>query len=316
MGASISTSLAELLGASIALNMLFRIPLRAGAVLATIFTLIMLLSNTYRVIEKGIVALVSIIGLSFLYELSLVQVDWNQALSGSMIPSFPPNAMMIVMSVLGAVVMPHNFFLHSEVIQSRHWNLEDDEVIKRQLKYEFLDTFVSMLVGWAINSAMIVLAAATFFKTETVVTELNQAQQLLMPLLGHHAAQVFAVALLLSGISSCMTSGMAAGSIYAGIFQEPYDVKDRHTRTGIMLSLIGAAGILFLITNPLNALILSQMILSLQLPFTIFLQIYLTASGKVMGKYRNGPWLNVALVSIGVIVTALNIGLFVSFFMN
>ncbi len=312
MGASISTSLAEILGASIALNMLFQIPLRAGAVLVTLFTLILLLSNTYRVIEKGIIALVSIIGLSFLYELSLVHIDWNQAGFGAVVPSFPQNSMLIIMSVLGAVVMPHNFFLHSEIIQSRQWNLQDEKVIERQLKYEFLDTSVSMLVGWAINSAMILLAAATFFKTGTAVTELNQAQQLLAPLLGNNASGVFAIALLLSGASSCMTSGMAAGSIYAGIFNEPYNIKDKHTRIGIMISLICAAALIFLITNPLNALIISQMMLSLQLPFTIFLQIYLTSSEKVMGKYKNGPWLKALLLSIGVIVTALNIGLFVS----
>ena len=316
MGASISTSLAEILGASIALNMLFQIPLRAGAVLVTLFTLIMLLSNTYRVIEKGIIALVSIIGLSFLYELLLVHVDWNQAMFGAVVPSFPPNSMLIIMSVLGAVVMPHNFFLHSEIIQSRQWNLQDEKVIERQLKYEFMDTFVSMLVGWAINSAMIVLAAATFFKTGTAVTELNQAQQLLTPLVGNSASLVFAIALLLAGVSSCVTSGMAAGSIYAGIFNEPYDIKDKHTRTGIMISLICAAALIFLITNPLNALIVSQMMLSLQLPFTIFLQIYLTSSEKVMGKYKNGPWLKALLVTIGVIVTALNVGLFISLFVN
>jgi manganese transport protein len=127
---------------------------------------------------------------------------------------------------------------------------------------------------------------------------------------------VFAIALLLAGVSSCVTSGMAAGSIYAGIFNEPYDIKDKHTRTGIMISLICAAALIFLITNPLNALIVSQMMLSLQLPFTIFLQIYLTSSGKVMGKYKNGPWLKALLVTIGVIVTALNVGLFISLFVN
>lgn len=91
------------------------------------------------------------------------------------------------MSVPGAVVMPHNLFLHSEIIQSRQWNLKDKKVIKKQLNYEFLDTLFSMLIGWAINSAMILLAAATFFHTKTPVTELQQANRLLEPLLGHHA---------------------------------------------------------------------------------------------------------------------------------
>ena len=83
--------------------------------------------------------------------------------------------MLVIMSVLGAVVMPHNLFLHSEIIQSRQWNLENEKVIKKQLRYEFMDTLTSMLVGWAINSAMILLAATTFFRTKTPVSELEQA---------------------------------------------------------------------------------------------------------------------------------------------
>jgi len=163
MLASISTSLAEILGGSIALNMLFGIPIRAGALLFTIFVMIMLLTNSYRLIEKWIIAFVSIIGLSFLYELSLVHVNWNSAMVGWVTPSFPKGSMIVIMSVLGAVVMPHNLFLHSEIIQSRQWNLEDDKVIKKQLRFEFLDTLFSMLIGWAINSAMILLAACHIF---------------------------------------------------------------------------------------------------------------------------------------------------------
>ena len=105
--------------------------------------------------------------------------------------------MLIIMSVLGAVVMPHNLFLHSEVIQSREWNLEDESVIKKQLKYEFYDTLLSMVIGWAINSAMIILAASTFFKQNIAVDELDQAQQLLVPLVGNNAGVIFAAALLL-----------------------------------------------------------------------------------------------------------------------
>ena len=204
--ASISTSLAEILGGAIALNMLFDIPIRAGSVLVVIFVMIILLTNGYRMIEKWIIAFVSVIGLSFIYELSLVQIDWNSAIHSWVTPHFPKGSMVIIMSVLGAVVMPHNLFLHSEIIQSRQWNLQDEKTIKKQLNYEFLDTLISMLVGWAINSAMILLAAATFFKVGTEVTELQQAQGLLAPLLGMHAGIVFAVALLFAGIASTITS--------------------------------------------------------------------------------------------------------------
>lgn len=314
MLASVSTSLAEILGGAIALNMIFHIPVRAGAVLVTIFVIIMLFTNSYKVIEKWIIAFVSVIGLSFLYELSLVNIDWNSAIKGWVVPSFPPGSMIIVMSVLGAVVMPHNLFLHSEVIQSRQWNLENETVIKKQLRYEYLDTLISMIIGWGINSAMIILAAATFFKTKTPVTELEQAQSLLSPLLGNNAAFVFAIALLFSGISSTITSGMAAGTIFAGMYKEPYDIKDNHSRLGVAISLVVALFIIFLISNPFNGLIFSQMFLSIQLPITIFLQVYLTSSEKVMGKYKNSKYSRILLYSIGAIVTILNIALFVSFF--
>jgi manganese transport protein len=314
MLASVSTSLAEILGGAIALNMLFHIPVSAAALLVTIFVIIMLFTNSYKMTEKWIIAFVSVIGLSFLYELSLVNIDWNSAISGWVVPSFPSGSMIIIMSVLGAVVMPHNLFLHSEIIQSRQWNLKEEKVIKRQLNYEYLDTILSMVIGWAINSAMIILAAATFFKTRTPVTELEQAKLLLAPLLGSHAAFVFAVALFFSGISSTITSGMAAGSIFAGMFKEPYDIKDNHSRLGVTISLVIALGIIFLISNPFNGLIISQMCLSIQLPFTIFLQVYLTSSHKVMGKYKNSNFSKILLYTIGGIVTLLNIALFISIF--
>lgn len=314
MFASVSTSLAEILGGGIALNMLFGIPIRVASLLVTIFVAIMLLSNSYKIIEKWIIAFVSVIGLSFLYELSLVHIDWNSAMAGWVTPSFPKGSMIVIMSVLGAVVMPHNLFLHSEIIQSRQWNLENEKVIKKQLKFEFLDTLFSMLIGWAINSAMILLAAATFFQTKTPVTELQQANHLLTPLLGNNAAVVFAVALLFSGVASTITSGMAAGTIFAGMYKEPYDIKDNHSRLGVAISLVLALIIIFFIPNPFQGLIISQMVLSIQLPFTIFLQVHLTSSEKVMGKYKNTTASKILLYSLGVIVAILNIGLFISFF--
>lgn len=314
MVASVSTSLAEVLGGAIALQMLFGIPIPAGAILVVMFVVVMLFTNSYAIIEKIIIAFVSIIGLSFLYELSLVEIDWAKAGIAWVVPSIPEGSILIIMSVLGAVVMPHNLFLHSEVIQSRQWNLENDEVIKKQLDYEFVDTLVSMLVGWAINSSMIILAATTFYANGVKVDELEQAQSMLGPLLGNNAGVVFAVALLFAGIASSITSGMAGGSIFAGLFSEPFDVKDNHSRLGIAISLVFALLLIFIIGNPFNSLIISQMILSIQLPFTIFLQIYLTSSQKVMGKYVNTKFTTVLMLVIGVIVTFLNVLLFLSFF--
>lgn len=312
--ASISTSLAEILGGAIALNMLFSIPLKIGAVIITISCIIMLFSNTYKKIERWIIMFVSIIGISFLYELSIVNVDWVQAAVSSVKPEFPSGSLLIVMSVLGAVVMPHNLFLHSEVIQSREWNLEDDKIIKKQLKYEFYDTLLSMVIGWAINSAMIILAAATFFNNKIIVTELDQAAKMLTPLVGLNATVIFAVALLMAGISSTITSGIAGASIFAGFFNEPYDPKDLHSKLGTLLSFIPALLMIFFIDNPFKGLIISQMLLSVQLPITVFTQIYLTSSKKVMGKYVNKRSSTILLLALGMLVTVLNIALLVSLF--
>ena len=300
MLASISTSLAEILGGAIALRMLFGMPIKIGAVIITIACLIMLLSNTYSKIERWIIMFVSIIGLSFLYELALVDVHWGQAIQGWVKPSFPPNSMLIIMSVLGAVVMPHNLFLHSEVIQSREWNLEDETVIKKQLKYEFYDTLLSMVIGWAINSAMIILAAATFFKEKIAVEELDQV--------------IFAAALLLAGISSTITSGIAGASIFAGFYGEAYNHKDLHSKLGVILSFVPALLIIFLIGDPFKGLILSQMLLSVQLPITVFTQVYLTSSRKVMGQYVNSRSTTILLLLLGTMVTVLNIALLISLF--
>lgn len=310
--ASISTSLAEILGGAIALEMLFDIPIIWGSLLTAFFVTIMLFTNSYKRIERSIIAFVSVIGLSFLYELFLVDIDWPLAARSWVTPFIPEGSLLVIMSVLGAVVMPHNLFLHSEVVQSREYNKKDEASIRKLLKYEFYDTLFSMGVGWAINSAMILLAAATFFANHIGVEELQQAKSLLEPLLGNQAATIFALALLMAGISSTVTSGMAAGSIFAGMFGESYHVKDVHSRVGILLSLGIALVVILFIENPFQGLIISQMILSIQLPFTIFLQVGLTSSKRVMGQYANSRWSSFVLYTMAVIVSVLNLALLFS----
>lgn len=311
--AAVSTAMAEILGGAIALNLLFKVPIKVGSVIILVVIILLLFTNTYKKLEKVIMGFVSIIGISFLYELSVVHISWPEAVRGWTTIQFPTGSLPIIMSVLGAVVMPHNLFLHSEVIQSRQWNLEEESVIKKQLKYEFLDTLFSMIIGWAINSAMIILAATTFFSQHIKVSELGQAQQMLVPLVGGLAAIIFGVALLFAGISSTMTAGMAAGTIFAGMFGEPYDIKDRHTKIGVVGILTIATLIIFFIHNPFQGLVYSQMLLSIQLPITVFLQIYLTSSKKVMGKYKNSLFSNIVLWSIAIILTVLNLMLFASY---
>lgn len=310
--ASISTSLAEILGGAIALEMLLGVPVVWGSVLTAALVVILLFTNSYRRIERGIIAFVSVIGLSFLYELFLVDIDWPLAARSWVVPGIPEGSMLIIMSVLGAVVMPHNLFLHSEVVQSREYNRKDDASVRRLLKYEFFDTLFSMGVGWAINSAMILLAAATFFASHTPVEELQQAQSLLGPLLGNQAGTIFALALLMAGLSSTVTSGIAAGSIFAGMFGESYHIRDIHSRVGVLLSLGMALVIILFINDPFQGLIISQMVLSVQLPFTVFLQVGLTSSRRVMGKYANSRWSTFVLYTIAAVVSVLNIMLLFS----
>ena len=289
VAAAVSTALAELLGGAIALGMLFGLPLPVGTFLVLGLVLWMIFSNSYKRLEKYIIGFVSLIGLCFIYELSLVHLDWGAAARAWVVPAFPEGAMPVIMSVLGAVVMPHNLFLHSEIIQSRQWNLKDPEVIHHQLKYEFLDTLLSMLVGWAINSAMILVAAATFFKVGEAVDTLEQAKAMLEPLLGPAAAVVFAAALLLAGVSSSLTAAMAGGSIFAGIFKEPYNTHDVHTRWGVGLTLGLAAGAILLVGDPFKGLVYSQIALSVQLPVTILLQLYPDQLAQGHGDLRPTP---------------------------
>jgi manganese transport protein len=311
MVACIATALAELLGAAIGLNMLTGLPLVVGAVLSAGFSAWMLFSKNYQRLEKWIMGFVSLIGMAFIFEIWLADVAWSQTLIGWVTPTFPVGAMTVIMGVLGAVVMPHNIFLHSEVIQSRQWNAQGDNMIKKQLKYEFLDTLTGMGAGWAINSAMIIMAAAVFYKNGIVVNELPQVTMTLEPIFGKASAVVFALGLLFAGLSSSVTAAMAGGSVFAGIFIEPFDINDPHSRIGLSITLLGALTAIMLLSDPFKGILWSQVALSLQLPLTIIPLILLTSSKKVMGEYANKPYGAIVLWIVGLIVIGLNIALLV-----
>jgi manganese transport protein len=305
--ASISTAMAELLGGSIALNMIFDIPIKLALVIILPIIIFTTLFYKYNKIEKIIISCVAIISFLFFYETTYFPIAWKEVFTSAITPSFPENSILIIVGVLGAVVMPHNLFLHSEIIQSRNFAQQDIASKKRLLKYEFLDTLVSMLIGWAINSVIIILAAEVFFKNNIQVTELSQASDLLKPILGSNAALVFAIALLLCGFASSITAGIAGGTITAGLFHKEYDEKSIYTKMGVITTLILASIIIFTVSNPLKGLIYSQVILSMQLPITIFLQLYLTSSKKVMGDFKNGITMKTTLILCGVFVTVLNV---------
>ena len=185
--ATIATAMAEVLGGAIALQMLFGLPVRAGCIIVAAVSIAMLMTSSYKRAERRIIAFVGVVGLSFLAELALVKVDWPQAATSWITPSMPTGSAAIIVSVLGAVVMPHNLFLHSEVIQSMHFEGQGERVIEERLRYELFDTLFSMGVGWAINSAMVILAATTFFAHGIVVDDLAVAAATLSPILARQA---------------------------------------------------------------------------------------------------------------------------------
>ena len=311
MAACVSTALAELLGAAIGLRMLTHLPLPVGAILSAFFSAYMLFSKNYQRLEKWIMGFVSLIGLAFLFELIVADVSWGTAMRGWVVPDIPLGALPVIMGVLGAVVMPHNIFLHSEVIQSRQFGAQGADVIKKQLKYEFLDTLTGMGAGWAINSAMIIMAAAVFHARGIRVTDLPQVTETLTPIFGSISATVFALGLIFAGLSSSVTAAMAGGSVFAGIYREPFDMADNHSRVGVFITIIGGLVAIMLLKDPFSGILWSQVALSLQLPFTIFPLIWLTSSRDVMGNYANSRFGKGVLWIVGLVVIGLNAALLV-----
>ena len=307
--ACVATAMAEVLGGAVALQMLFGLPLRFGCVVVAAASMTMLLTSSYKQAERWIIAFVSVVGLSFLAELAMVEVDWPRAAVSWATPSMPAGSTATVVSILGAVVMPHNLFLHSEIIQSMHFEGRGQKVVEERLRYELLDTLFSMGIGWAINSAMVILAATTFFSRGVVVEDLAAAAATLSPIVGPASSIIFAVALLFAGLSSSVTAGMAAGTVTAGMFGEEYDIHDRHSSIGVALCFAGAVAACLCVEDAFAGLVWSQALLSLQLPVTVFLLIRLTSSRKVMGRYANSRPLTATLVAIGIVVTALDAAL-------
>ncbi len=304
-----ATAVAEILGAAIALQMLFGLSLRVGCVIVAVASAAMLFTSSYKRIERWIIAFVSIVGCSFLAELALVDVDWGAAAVSWVSPQAPAGSAAIIASTLGAVVMPHNQFLHSEVIQASHYEEQGEGVIEERLRNELLDTLLSMGIGWAINSAMIILAATTFFEQGVIVDDLAAAAATLSPILGPASSVIFAVALLFAGLSSCVCAGMAAGTVSAGMFGEEYDIHDRHSSIGVGLALLGACATCMVIPNAFQGLVMSQTLLSLQLPITVFVLIGLTSSRRVMGRHANSRPLKCALFAIAGVVCVLDLAM-------
>ncbi len=300
--ACIATDLAEMVGGGIGFNLLFGIPIWSGALITIILEVFLVISQRYHRIESLIVGFLGIITLCYLVELLLVQPDWAAIAPALVVPKVGRESIFVAMAILGALVMPHNIFLHSNVIHSRKWGASEEEKMA-QLRYEKWDTMLAMTLGWVVNSSMIIVAAAVFFRYQIPVKSIEQASVTLKPLAGPLAGLLFAVALLFSGIGSSMTSSMAEANVITGFLGKPEDPKTLLYRMSVFLTAIPALLITFVDPDSFRILIASQVVLSVQLPFTLLPLLLLCRNKRVMGIFRSGnkEFLAAALIS-GVII--------------
>lgn len=303
--ACIATDIAELIGGGIGFSLLFGIPLWAGALLTVVLEVFLIISQRYHRIETIIVGFLGVIALCYILELWIVRPDWGAAVPGLFIPRAGRESIYVAVAILGAVVMPHNVFLHSNVIHSRKWGITDEEKI-RLLRFEKIDTLFAMTLGWVVNSSMIIVAAAVFFQHGMPVESIEQASATLKPLAGPLAGLLFAIALVFSGVASSMTSSMAEANVVTGFLGKPEDPGTLLYRISVVVTAIPSLIITFWNPDTFRILVFSQAVLSIQLPFTLVPLLILCRSRKVMGIFRSHTAEFVAALVITFIVVALN----------
>jgi manganese transport protein len=309
--ACVATDMAELLGGAIGFNLLLGLPLWVGALVTVFLEIFLIISQRYHRLEAIIVGFLGIIGLCYLIEILLVKPDWMLVAPAMVIPRVHGDSIYVAMAILGAVVMPHNIFLHSNVIHSRKWGISEREKAAL-LRYEKMDTLSAMLAGWVINSAMIIVAAAVFARHHIAVDSIEQASATLKPLAGSLAGLLFAVALVFSGIGSSVTSSMAEANVITGFLGKPEDPRTVLYRISIFITAIPSFLVILLGLNTFRILIFSQVVLSIQLPFTLLPLLILCRRRRVMGGFRSDLREFAAAVVISIIVIALNIYLLYS----
>ena len=282
-----------------------------GALLTVILEVFLLVSQRYHRIEAIIVGFLGIIGLCYLIELIIVKPDWIAAAPSVVIPRVDRTSIYIAMAILGAVVMPHNIFLHSNVIHSRKWGISENEKVAL-LKYEKTDTLFAMLMGWVINSSMIIVAAAVFSRNQIIVTSIEQASETLKPLAGPLAGLLFAVALVFAGVGSSVTSSMAEANVITGFLGKPEDPRTLLYRVSVFVTAIPSFLIIILSMDTFRILIFSQVVLSIQLPFTLVPLLILCRKQKVMGIFKSNRLEFSLAAVIAAIVIVLNLYLLYS----
>ncbi len=311
--ACVATDVAELLGGAIGFKLLFGMPLWMGALVTVFLEVFLIISQRYHRLEKIIIGFLGIIALCYVIEIGIVKPDWGLVAPALVIPKLNMSSIYIAMGILGAVVMPHNIFLHSNVIHSRKWGMNEDEKIKL-LNYEKLDTFFAMGMGWIVNSSMIIVAAAVFFHNHVLVDSIEQASATLEPLAGPLAQLLFAIALVFAGVGSSITSSMAEVNVITGFLGKPEDPQTLLYKVSVFITAIPSFLIIALSLNTFKILIFSQVVLSVQLPFTLIPLLILARDRKLMGRLRSGKGEFSMAILISAIVIVLNVYLLYSTF--
>jgi manganese transport protein len=307
--AIVACDLAEVLGAAIGLNLLFHLPLLIGVLVTAADTLLLLWFTRVgiRVVEAFVLVLIATIAGCFAFEIFLSHPNAGEVLTG-LLPRLNSSTVYIAVAIFGATVMPHNLYLHSALVQTRRLGttFEDKRVACR---YNLVDSAVALNGALFVNAAILVMSAAVFFTRHIVVTEIQQAHQLLAPLLGTTAASVlFGAALLCSGQSSTLTGTMAGQIVMEGFLHFRIQPWLRRAITRFLAITPAALTIYFAGEGgSYQLLILSQVILSLQLPFAVIPLLHLTSDRERMGEFANGVWLKTGAWFCAVFILVLNI---------
>ncbi|MHB0980103.1 MAG: Nramp family divalent metal transporter [Thermoleophilia bacterium] len=303
--ACVATDVAELLGGALGFQLLFGLPLPVGAGIAALLKVGLVITGRYHHIERLIVVFLAVIAACYLAELVIVRPDWAAAARGAVVPHLDGASILIAMGMLGAVVMPHNLYLHSNVILSREWP-GDDAGRRRLMAFEFGDTTLAMGLGWLVNGAMIVVAAAVFARHGIEVTSIEQASATLEPLAGNVARFLFGVALLLAGLGSSITSSMAEANVLTGFLGRPEDPRSRFYRVALFVLSIPALAVILAQFDSFRVLILSQVVLSVQLPLTILPLLLVAGDARIMGSFASSHVERILGVAAGAFVVVLN----------
>jgi manganese transport protein len=309
--AMMATDIAEFLGAAIGFYILFGIPMFSAGLLTgvVVFLILGLYRFGYRSVEYVIISLVAIIGFAYVIEIFLAKPDWSQVAFHTVVPQLSSESIFVAMGMLGATVMPHNLFLHSGIIQTRITG-EPTVVQKKKLfRFAVLDSLFALNMSWLVNSAMIMMSAAVFFTNGIQVDSIQDAHRTLEPLLGSLSSYAFAIALLAAGLSSSTTGTMAGQIVIEGFLNIKISLWLRRFITMVPALVIIALGL-----NEIDVLVLSQVVLSMQLPFSIIPLIMFTMRRDIMGELRNGRITNILAIAAALLVIGLNMLLLYQFF--